>query len=270
MLLDGEPRAEHQHPRQGGCVEGQHRAARGPPGPVVSVDPTPDVAHHGAAEQDRQREDRRPDQRGPDTQQEIAFGTPTTRAISALIPTPKNLRPPAGPIPPDQPPEQDRRSTEGGKNGRQQTERGGHRDEYGHRQSRIDQAADPAQLTQQGPARGCAWLRSSHGPGGRAQGINPKGINAESRSAGCRSPYSRCRACPPDHAPAGSVRTRSRNPPLTEPDQRHGVGTVEELRTDAPLAQSFALVSTLRNVPTMVTSWPRRQSMARCAPVSAA
>src|ERR1700687_4759656 len=34
-----------------------------------------------------------------------------------------------------------------------------------------------------------------------------------------------------------------------------------------PPAHPLALASTLRRVPTIVTSWPRRQSIARCAPV---
>ena len=47
-----------------------------------------------------------------------------------------------------------------------------------------------------------------------------------------------------------------------QPDERDRVRAVEQPSTHSPGAAPLALVSTLRNRPTMVTSWPRQQSIA--------
>src|ERR1700752_4438121 len=66
VLLHDEARRENQHPHEGRDVERDHRPTQPTPGAVVGVDPAPDVADDRATNEDRHREDDRPEQRRPD------------------------------------------------------------------------------------------------------------------------------------------------------------------------------------------------------------
>ena len=195
------------------------------PAAVVAVDPAPDVADDGPADQDRERETAAQNSDDPDAEQEVALGLAhhvgDQRADpDADEPGDRRLRRLAA----DQPPDQDQCGhAERRADRRHQPEQRGDGDEDQDGQRRVDQAADAAHLLEDGVERLRIAL-SRHGSDGHV--VADSLLNLVVRVVDRLGAVLEL-AHPAVH-PQRAAGLDAGDAALAEPDQHHRVGAVEQ------------------------------------------